>query len=164
MRVLLEVARFNMYTRLCSCCSKERHYVKKDSYLRAVANKSVCPSCRTANNNRNRTPKNGKDNPAWKGYKDVSGKVFSRLVRGAKQRNLAINITIEDIYTQYVKQHKCCAFSGVPLEFGLDASVDRIDSKEGYHAWNIQIVHKTLNMMKKDLPNDLFIAWCKSVK
>ena len=164
MRVLLEVARFNMYTRLCSCCSKERHYVKKDSYLRAVANKSVCPSCRTANNNRNRTPKKGKDNPAWTGYKDVSGKIFSRLKNGAKKRNLEVTITIEDIYTQYIKQHKQCAFTGVPLEFGLDASVDRINSQEGYHVWNIQIVHKTMNMMKKDMPNDLFISWCRMVK
>ena len=153
-----------MYTRLCSCCSKEINYVKKDSFNRAVTNESVCPSCRTANNNRNRIPKRKENNPAWKGYKDVPGKVFSRLRRDARTRNLDVSITIEDIYTQYVKQHKCCAFSGVPLEFGLDASVDRIDSKEGYHAWNIQIVHKTLNMMKKDLPNDLFIAWCKSVK
>ena len=153
-----------MYTRLCSCCSKEINYVKKDSFNRAVTNESVCPSCRTANNNRNRIPKRKENNPAWKGYKDVPGKVFSRLNRDARTRNLDVSITIEDIYTQYVKQYKCCAFSGVPLEFGLDASVDRIDSKEGYHVWNIQIVHKTLNMMKKDLPNDLFIAWCKSVK
>lgn len=153
-----------MYTRLCSCCSKEINYVKKDSFNRAVTNESVCPSCRTANNNRNRIPKRKENNPAWKGYKDVPGKVFSRLKRDARTRNLDVSITIEDIYTQYVKQHKCCAFSGMPLQFGLDASVDRIDSKEGYHAWNIQIVHKTLNMMKKDLPNDLFIAWCKSIK
>jgi len=94
----------------------------------------------------------------------VSGKVFSRLRNGAKKRNIEVTITIEDIYTQYIKQHKQCAFTGVPLEFGLDASVDRINSQEGYHVWNIQIVHKTLNMMKKDMPNDLFISWCRMVK
>jgi len=153
-----------MYNRLCSCCSKELSYTNKYSFEKAVANESVCPSCRTANNNRNREPKKGKDNPAWAGYKDVPGKVFSRLKNGAKKRNIEVTITIEDIYSQYIKQLKKCAFTGVPLEFGLDASVDRINSREGYHVWNIQIVHKTLNMMKKDLPNDLFISWCRMVK
>lgn len=138
--------------------------MNKYSFEKAVANESVCPSCRTANNNRNREPKKGKDNPAWAGYKDVPGKVFSRLKNGAKKRNIEVTITIEDIYSQYIKQLKKCAFTGVPLEFGLDASVDRINSREGYHGWNIQIVHKTLNMMKKDLPNDLFISWCRMVK
>ena len=152
-----------MYSRLCSGCNSELTYKAKSHFERSEAAKSMCRKCTNTRINKTISRK-GSDNSAWTGYKDIPGKVFSRLKNGAKQRNLAITITIEDIYTQYVKQHKCCAFSGVPLEFGLDASVDRIDSKEGYHAWNIQIVHKTLNMMKKDLPNDLFIAWCKSVK
>lgn len=153
-----------MYTRLCSNCSKELSYRNKYSLERAVASRSVCPSCRTANNNRNRKPKKGKDNPAWTGYKDIPGKVFSRLLNGAKKRNIEVTITIEDIWNQYIKQNKRCAFSGIPVEFGLDASVDRIDSSAGYWKYNIQIVHKTLNMMKKDMPNDLFINWCKMVK
>lgn len=152
-----------MYTRLCSGCGVSRTYTDKNKYERAEAAKSMCRQC--ANTKTNQTVSRKKsDNAAWKGYKDIPGKVFSSLKNGAKNRNLEVTITIEDIYTQYIKQQKNCAFTGVPLEFGLDASVDRIDSKEGYHVWNIQIVHKTLNMMKKDMPNDLFIAWCRMVK
>jgi hypothetical protein len=152
-----------MYTRLCSGCGVERTYSDKNKYERAETAKSLCRKC--ANTKINKTiSRKGSENAAWTGYKDVPGKIFSRLKNGAKQRNLEVTITIEDIYTQYIKQHKQCAFTGVPLEFGLDASVDRINSQEGYHVWNIQIVHKTLNMMKKDMPNDLFISWCRMVR
>jgi hypothetical protein len=152
-----------MYTRLCSGCDSLLSYKDKHHFERAEAAKSMCRKC--ANTKINKTiSRKGSENAAWTGYKDVPGKVFSRLKNGAKKRNLDVTITIEDIYTQYIKQHKKCAFTGVPLEFGLDASVDRINSSEGYHVWNIQIVHKTLNMMKKDMPNDLFISWCRMVR
>jgi len=152
-----------MYTRLCSGCGLGLSYASKSGFERAEAAKSMCRKCTNTKINKTISRK-GSANAAWTGYKDIPGKVFSRLVNGAKNRNIDVTITIEDVYTQYIKQHKKCAFTGVPLEFGLDASVDRINSREGYHVWNIQIVHKTLNMMKKDLPNDLFISWCRMVK
>lgn len=152
-----------MYTRLCSGCGLGLSYTNKANFERAEAAKSVCRKCSNTKINKTISRK-GSDNAAWTGYKDVPGKVFSRLKNGAKHRNIEVTITIEDIYSQYIKQLKKCAFTGVPLEFGLDASVDRINSREGYHVWNIQIVHKTLNMMKKDMPNDLFISWCRMVK
>jgi hypothetical protein len=113
-----------------------------------------------ANNKKRVGTKQGDKNPAWKGYKDVPGKTFSRLQRGAKQRGLCFEITIEDIQEQFEKQHKSCAFSGISLIFGSTASVDRIDSREGYTKDNIQIVHKQLNMIKRDTPNEEFIDWC----
>lgn len=152
-----------MYKRLCSGCNKELVYKTKSNFERSEAAKSQCRQCTNTRTNKTISRK-GSDNAAWTGYKDVPGKVFSRLKRGAEKRGIDFEITIEDIYNQYFKQNKRCAFTGVPLEFGLDASVDRIDSSSGYTFYNIQIVHKTLNMMKKDLPNDIFIAWCKMVK
>jgi hypothetical protein len=152
-----------MYSRLCGGCGSFLSYTDKYHLERAETAKSMCRKC--ANTKINKTiSRKGSENAAWTGYKDVPGKIFSRLKNGAKKRNLEVTITIEDIYTQYIKQHKQCSFTGVPLEFGLDASVDRINSQEGYHVWNIQIVHKTLNMMKKDMPNDLFISWCRMVR
>lgn len=152
-----------MYTRLCSGCGLGLSYINKANFERAETTKSVCRKCSNTKINKTISRKKS-NNAAWTGYKDIPGKVFSRLRNGAKQRNLDFEITIEDIWNQYIKQNKRCAFSGVPLEFGLDASVDRIDSSSGYWKYNIQIVHKTLNMMKKDMPNDLFISWCKMVK
>jgi hypothetical protein len=124
----------------------------------------MCPSCRTSENNKspNRNVKK-ENNPAWRGYGEVPGKVFSKLKRDAEKRNIPFDLTIHEINFKYVNQNKVCAFTGVPLKFGVDASVDRISSKDGYNFDNIQIVHKDLNMMKKNMPNEVFIAWCKLV-
>jgi len=145
----------------CPSCGKDREYAKKESLERAASLKSVCPSCRTARNNTKRKGTQSKENnPAWRGYKDVPGKVFSKLKLGAERRGLSFEITIEDIQDVYEQQGKSCAFSGFPLLWGHTASVDRIDSREGYTKDNIQIVHKQLNMIKRDTPNAQFIEWC----
>jgi hypothetical protein len=93
----------------------------------------------------------------------VPGKVYSKLKRDAAKRDIDFDLTIEEISNQYENQNKLCALTGVPLKFGVDASVDRINSQLWYDSANIQIVHKDLNMMKKDMPNEVFIAWCKLV-
>jgi hypothetical protein len=110
--------------------------------------------------NRNSKKEN---NPAWRGYGEVPGKVHSKLKRDAEKRNILFDLTIHEINFQYVNQNRVCAFTGIPLKFGVDASVDRINSQEGYKFDNIQIVHKDLNMMKKDMPNEIFISWCKLI-
>ena len=134
------------------------------SFTKALEKKTVCPSCRTAANNRKRKGTKAKEkNPAWRGYGVVPGKVFSKLKRDAEKRDIPFEITIEDIANQYSKQKERCAFTGFEVFFGIDASVDRIDSSKGYTIDNIQIVHKTLNLMKRDIPNDEFIMWCRCV-
>ena len=148
----------------CPNCGKDREYAKKESLERAALLKTTCTSCRTARNNTKRKGTKAKElNPAWKGFGHVPGKVFRKLQRDAIKRNIPFEITIEDIHNQYNKQRERCAFSGIEIFFGIDASVDRIDSSKGYTIDNIQIVHKTLNIMKRDIPNDEFIGWCRLV-
>ena len=43
------------------------------------------------------------------------------------------------------------------------ASLDRIDSSKGYTIDNVQWVHKKVNMMKKDMSDSEFIAWCNEI-
>jgi len=148
----------------CPTCGKDREFSGKSALNLAENRRTSCFSCRTAANNVKRTGTKAKEkNPAWKGFGVVPGKVFSKLKRDAERRNLPFEITIEDIAHQYSKQRERCAFTGLEIFFGTDASVDRIDSSKGYTTENIQIVHKILNMMKRDMPNDVFIAWCKCV-
>ena len=45
----------------------------------------------------------------------------------------------------------------------MTASLDRIDSTRGYTVDNIQWIHKDLNRMKWNLPNDYFINICTLV-
>jgi hypothetical protein len=149
---------------VCPSCGKNREFKAKKALTNALQKQTTCFSCRTIANNKARTgTKAGHNNPAWSGYKDVPGKVLSRLRNGAVQRGLSFEITLEDIQETYEAQNKVCAFSGLPISFGKEASVDRIDSALGYTKDNIQIVHKRLNLMKRDIPNDEFIKWCIAV-
>jgi hypothetical protein len=84
---------------------------------------------------------------------------------------LKVTITIQDAWELFQAQHERCALTGVDLTFGgtarnwqsKTASLDRIDSSRGYTKNNVQWIHKRLQWMKNDMPEDEFIAWCKAV-
>lgn len=77
---------------------------------------------------------------------------------------------MEQAWNLFLQQNKKCALSGIDIQFakktGKDwyknttASLDRINSKLGYNLNNVQWVHKHVNFMKLQTPNDEFIKWC----
>lgn len=115
----------------------------------------------------------GKTSHNYNGYEYISGTYWSRIVNGAKIRNLEFNITIQDAFNQCEKQEKKCAISGVELYFPLEiggkninlqtASLDRIDNSKGYIINNIQWIHKDVNKLKTNFEQDKFINWCKII-
>jgi hypothetical protein len=152
-----------MFTRQCDC-GKEIVYKKKYSWNKAIENNSMCASCRTVLNNKlPYRSKKGSNNPAWRGYKDVPGKILSKLKRGAENRNISFEISIEDIQDCLEKQDYKCALTGWDVSFNDNASVDRIDSKKHYTKDNIQIVDKRVNMLKRDFDQEFFIKTCKAI-
>ncbi len=111
-----------------------------------------------------------KENPCFNGYNDISGLFFAHIKHGAKLRKLKFCITLQEIWDLFIQQNKSCALTGLPLRFqssGLKtdgtASLDRIDSSKGYELGNIQWVHKDINKMKQDFPQDKFVEYCKLV-
>lgn len=102
-------------------------------------------------------------------YKDISKNLWNNLLRGAKSRNLIVEIKPKDIWDLFIKQNRLCALSGIEIYFGktkreeTTASVDRIDSNLGYIITNIQIVHKKINQIKMDISQDDFVYYCKCV-
>jgi hypothetical protein len=96
--------------------------------------------------------------------------VFKNRLRraelGAKRRQIEFAITEKDIEAAFVSQNGRCPLSGVEIDFAGrrgTASLDRIDSSRGYVPDNIQWVHKTVNLMKGQLPQDLFISLCREI-
>lgn len=109
----------------------------------------------------------GEGNPAWKGYKLISGSTWVQMKTSAEERGLEFSITKEYIYDLFLKQNEKCVLSGEKLildeRSGKTASLDRIDSNKGYVEGNVQWVHKDLNTMKWDFSMDEFTNWCKKV-
>ena len=125
--------------------------------------RSTC--CRECGNDKN-----------YKGIGNLSSTFFSRILEGAKKRNIEVSVTMQDILDLLKKQEYKCALSGLPLimskSFSKDrinqassttASLDRIDSSKGYILGNVQWVHKDVNIMKNKFNQDYFTETCKLI-
>lgn len=112
----------------------------------------------------------GSSNPAWSGYKDVPKSYYTQIKNGAKSRGIHFDVTIEDLWDAWQKQEGLCALSGMQLTLGSKganvekgASLDRIDSNQGYTKNNIQWLHKHINLMKRNYEQEYFIGMCKMI-
>ena len=126
-------------------------------------------SCRSCANKR-------KDYP-HEGIGEITRVYFHTIKSSAKRRNLEFSITMEDMWSVFLKQNRKCRFTGTELTFSrskktgsyspdfskISASLDRIDSNKGYTIDNIQWVHKTVNVMKSSLSDKSFIGICKLI-
>lgn len=103
----------------------------------------------------------------YTGVGDLSGAFFYRLCRNATARGLTVDVTKEDLWALFQAQNCRCALTGLPIILttrGLGtASVDRKDSNLGYTLENSQWVHKDINLMKMDLPQNHFVWLCQMV-
>lgn len=139
---------------LCKCdCGNVKSVAAK--HLRSGAIKSC--SCKKS------LPQSGSN--SWKGYKEISGRYFNRLKNGAKNRNFAFEITIEEIWELFKKQNSKCAMTNLDICFGKNqtASLDRIDSSKSYTIDNVQWVHKDVNYMKMDFSIERFLFLCNLI-
>ena len=107
---------------------------------------------------------------SWTGYEEISGSYFNALQNNAKYRKIEFNITIEYIWSVFLKQNRKCVFTNRDLKFDRSvnsrtqtASLDRTDNSKGYVEGNVQWVHKTINHMKMTLSSNDFINICKEV-
>lgn len=151
----------------CECSCGETQLVSKHNLL---IGKSVrCKKCSNKKSGKTR----------FKLYNSFPIGLWNRFIRGAKDRNIEFNITIEYAWSVYLKQNRKCAISGLELEFCTSQSInkttgrktyfrhtislDRIDSNKGYIEGNIQWLHKDINKMKLDHDQEYFISLCKKI-
>jgi hypothetical protein len=114
--------------------------------------------------------KEGKENSLWKGKGVISSVYWRNLVKNANQRKLEVVVTLEYIATLFEAQDGKCALTSLELiapslrsTKPSTASLDRIDSSQGYVPGNVQWVHKDVNKMKNNIPQDRFIELCSLV-
>lgn len=106
----------------------------------------------------------------------ISSTLYHNIKYGARTRNIHFSqeITREYLWELYIQQNKKCSLSDIDIIFadttkdhisnrGTTASLDRIDSREGYVKSNIQWVHKDINIMKRHHDQKYFLELCKKV-
>lgn len=101
--------------------------------------------------------------PFWSGGTHVSGTYLGSCRRSALARGIDFDITAQMLDNLFETQSGVCALSGRHITIGVDASLDRIDSSQGYVVGNVQWVHKDFNKMKSNWNENDFIAMCKEV-
>lgn len=153
---------------LCGCIQK----VYSTHLLRGLTNK--CIKCVGHNNTKN---KNKYGEIPMSFWREFAKKACGEKSRGHR-RHIKFSLTIEEAYTQYCKQNKKCALTGLNIGFEtsnkLDknghvkrwyntASLDRIDCEGDYEIGNIQWVHKDINIMRNVYSIEYFIDMCKNV-
>lgn len=104
----------------------------------------------------------------FKGVGDLPLSYFSSLKRGAnggKGRNpIPFDLTIQYLWDLYEAQGGYCYLSLLPIDFrSHTASLDRIDSSQGYVEGNVQWLHKDVNMMKRHYTQEYFLDLCDKI-
>ena len=141
----------------CSCECGNTDYVTRAAYL-VHHNKIHCGCVKKPI---------GKDNPTWKGYEEISKRLWNNIKR--RGNKFEFTITMKYAWDLFIQQERKCALTGVELYFPeradvhFTASLDRIDSTKGYIEGNVQWVHRNVNLMKWDFNQDYFINWCKTI-
>jgi hypothetical protein len=142
----------------CTTCSHE--------WQATIGNRrsknSNCPQCRILTNR-------GNNNPAWKGHGEISGREWCGIERQAGKA--PFNISIEFAWQLFLEQNRQCAVSGKPLnlsgkvngKYSGTAALDRIDYSKGFTEDNVHWLHKTIQSVKRNLPEHEFIRICEDV-
>ena len=110
------------------------------------------------------------------GVGQLSRDHYTRIQKSAKKRGLEFNVTPEYLWDIFQKQKGQCALTNLPLMLSASdannarkkksyntASLDRIDSKDGYKENNVQWVHKIVNVMKSNFDQNQFIDFCNLI-
>ena len=142
----------------CPSCGVEQDYLRRNY---AAYSLSLGKECKTCSNRKTENSGRGV-------YNGVRLSWVHKCKVGAETRGIVWTLSVEDIWQVYVNQDGVCNLSGIPIGWATvgqthTASLDRIDSKNGYTLDNIQLLHKDVNMMKQAFSQEHFVALCKSV-
>lgn len=142
----------------CSC--GERVLLNKAHVVRYES--KSCPNCRGK-------VLRGSLHGNWSAKaQHVPGMYYRKVEASAAKRGINFQVTREQLDDLFEEQGYRCVYTGYALHFGrLDenptASLDRINSDEGYEIGNVQWVHKYVNTMKLTLSHTEFVNLCKLI-
>lgn len=149
---------------LCQCNNcKYQKIISEHHLLHRPRTSKYCTKC---------SPRlSGTKHYNWKGYGEISSAYWFGVVKGAKDRNIEFNLTIEEAWEIFEKQEGKCVFTGKKLKHqrhgvnnSKNASIDRIDSSKGYSKDNIQWTEARINIMKKQYSNQEFLEIIKEIQ
>ena len=144
---------------LCPSCSK---HLDASSFDR---NRKLCSACKQSN-------RAVVVSSSYQNFlRNLHSQSKSANKKGRSGRLLEWSITPEDLIALWEKQEGRCALSGMYLTHHRDgsgkkeynASIDRISPEKEYSPENVQLVCYRVNLLKHNLPEDMFYWWVKTI-
>jgi hypothetical protein len=142
----------------CPQCGVQQTYLRKRYAVESETQGKRCKAC-------------SNDDPANNGHKGyykgvLRASFVHKYKTGAETRGIIFDVSFDYLADLLIEQDFECALSGESLDamsLSNNASLDRIDSKEGYVEGNLQWVTCKVNMMKQSYTQEEFIKVCKAV-
>jgi len=146
------------YAKPCPQCNEQQTYLRKNYAEESFKLGKLCKSCSNKIT----------DNCHRGFYEEIRTSWLTKCKIGAEFRNLKWELSEEYIWQLYLSQDKKCSLTDKSIGWSKEgpihtASIDRIDSSEGYIIGNVQLVHKDINFMKQQYSQEYFIEMCKLV-
>lgn len=99
--------------------------------------------------------------------RDIDSRLKNLCTNARQRKSKEFNITETDLLDLWGKQEGLCAYTKLPMTATSNqhstVSLDRIDSSKGYIVGNIQLVCASINRMKQEFTEDVFIQLCTLV-
>lgn len=86
---------------------------------------------------------------------------YSKLLRQAKERNLEVELTIEEYTT--LLQYDMCHYCGIQIGENTGHNIDRVDNLRGYFLDNSVLCCRVCNIAKHAMTLDDFRSWITRV-
>lgn len=107
----------------------------------------------------------------WRGVGDLSQSFIGQMSDNARKRGFSFNTSTKFLWELLKKQQFKCALTNVDIklsgkkwrEYKSTASLDRIDSNIGYEEYNVQWVHKDINRLKSNFPENELVYWANLI-
>lgn len=140
---------------LCQCeCGEKRWFQGNE-----LTNESKCFACKKCASKlltENVTFKNGR-------IGDLTITKYDKIKKMSEKRNISFNVSIEYLWNLFQEQNNFCAITGDYIEHISKASLDRIDSSNGYVEGNVQWVTPQANLCKHKLSMEELYDFCTKV-
>ena len=132
-----------------------------------IKSQNFCKGCIKEYHAKNK----GYNHKSWKGFGELSSDLYTTIKSNAKDRKLDFDLDIEYLWNLFLDQDRKCALSGLDIHLNnkcnekkfKTATLDRIDSKIGYIKGNVQWLHRDINKMKNNFPEEYFIKLCELI-
>lgn len=146
----------NSYSHYKVRCSCGKEYLKLTHELLDDNNNFRCASCAQKENKKQYMIDNGM-------IGELSLTRYTQLKNSAIKRGYCFNVSIEYLWNLFLKQEQLCAITGDKIHSFKEASLDRIDSTNGYIEGNVQWTTKQANLSKHIMSMSELYEFCSKV-